>query len=176
MLEMEQNNTKQDTSKNYQHEDRQGIARYYQRTQQGQYGNCYYIEPRETCPMDVLNDQSRFVVVTFDKLDGYIVVAGKRYYLTRRNSIKGTDKVSSRVAVVDLKELAKTKPYDFDAKFARRYTTRFKDFNELKELAKQQWLENGSPYVKQTAMYNENTKKCSYYYSPSFSLGARKVG
>lgn len=173
---MEQSNTKQNDSKNFEHEDRQGIARYYQRTQQGQYGNCYYIEPKETCPMNILNDTERFVVVTFDKLDNYIVVSGKRYYLDRRNSIKGTDHVRSRVAVIDLHELKNSKAYDFDNKFCRRYTARFKDFDELKELAKQQWLENGSPYVKQTAMYNADTQKCSYYYSPSFSLGARKVG
>lgn len=154
----------------------QGIQQYYQRTQQGQYGNTYYIEPKETCPMDVLNDPQRFVVVTFDKLDGYIVVNQKRYYLTRFNSIKGTDHVASRVAIIDIKELEHSKAYKFDQKYARRYTSRFKDFDELRELAKQQWLENGSPYVKQTAMYNENTKKCSYYYSPSFRLGARKVG
>ena len=173
---MEQVKNQQNNSKNFKHEDAQGIQRYYQRTVQGRYANTYYIEPKETCPMDVLNDPQRFVVVTFDKLDNYIVVGGKRYYLTRFNAIKGTDHVASRIAVVDLHELKHSKAYDFDPKFARRYTSRFKDFAELKALAEQQWLENGSPYVKQTAMYNENTKKCSYYYSPSFRLGARKVG
>lgn len=163
-------------SKNTEHDVPQGIQRYYQRTQQGKYANTYYLEPKETCPMDVLNNPQRFVIVTFDKLDGYIVVNNKRYYLTRYNSIKGTDHVRSRIAVVDLHELKNSKAYDFDNKFCRRYTTRFKDFDELRELAKQQWLENGAPYIKQTAMYNENTKKCSYYYTPSFKLGARKVG
>lgn len=153
----------------------QGIQQYYQRTQQGQYGNTYYIEPRPQCPLDVLNDRTRFVIVNFDKLDNYLVIAGKRYYLNHVNSIKGTDKVRSRIAVVDLHELKKSKDYDFDNKFARRYTARFRDFDELRELAKQQWLENGAPYVKQSAMYNPDTKKCSYYYTPSFSLGARKV-
>lgn len=167
---MNQAKNEQSTTKH-----KQGIARYYQRTQQGKYGNCYYIEPREDCPLDVLNDKTRFVIVNFDKLDNYVVVSGKRYYLNHVNSIKGTDKVASRVAVVDLHELVKSKPYDFDSKFARRYTSRFRDFDELKSLARQQWLENGTPYIKQSAMYNENTGKCSYYYTPSFSLGARKV-
>ena len=170
------NNNSKTTSKTTEHDVPQGIQRYYQRTVQGRYANNYYLEPRETCPLDVLNDRERFVVLAFDKLDGYIVVNQKRYYLTRFNSIKGTDHVASRIAIVDIKELEHSKAYDFDPKYARRYTSRFKDFDELKELARQQWLENGTPYVKQVAMYNETTKKCSYYYSPSFRLGARKVG
>ena len=39
----------------------QGIQRYYQRTKQGEYSNNYYIEPRETCPLYVLNSDDRFV-------------------------------------------------------------------------------------------------------------------
>lgn len=159
-----------------QNKEIQGIQQYYTRTQQGQHGNTYYIEPKESCPLDVLNDKSRFVVITFDKLDNYVVISNKRYYLNRFNAIKGTDKVRSRIAVVDLKELKKSKPYDFDMKYCRRFTARFSSFDELRELARQQWLENGSPYIKQSALYNDDTGTCSYYYTPSFSLGSRKVG
>ena len=42
-----------------QTEKLQGIQRYYQRTRQGEYGNNYYIEPRETCPLYVLNSEDR---------------------------------------------------------------------------------------------------------------------
>ena len=117
---MEQVKNQQSNSKSFKHEEAQGIQRYYQRTRQGQYGNTYYIEPREDCPLDVLNDCERFVIVNFDKLDNYLVINSKRYYLNRFNSVKGTDKVASRVAVVDLKELKKSKAYDFDSKYARR--------------------------------------------------------
>ena len=85
-----------------QTEKLQGIQRYYQRTRQGEYGNNYYIEPRETCPLYVLNSDDRFVVVTFDRDDNYVVVDNKRYYLNKYNSIKATDKIQQRVAVVDL--------------------------------------------------------------------------
>ena len=66
-----------------QTEKLQGIQRYYQRTRQGEYGNNYYIEPRETCPLYVLNSDDRFVVVTFDRDDNYVVVDNKRYYLNK---------------------------------------------------------------------------------------------
>lgn len=165
------------TSKNFKHEAEHdtlhGIQRYYTRTQQGEYANNYFVEPRETCPLDVLNDSSRFVIVTFDKMDNYLVIGGKRYYLNRFNSIKCTDHVRSRLAVIDLHELKAGKAYDFDEKFAHRYTARFKDFDELETLARQQYAENGCPYFKQIAQYIPTTKRCNYFYEPSFDLGSR---
>ena len=84
----------------------QGIQRYYQRTVQGEHANNYYIEPRETCPLYVLNSDDRFVVLTFDRNDNYVVVDNKRYYLNKYNSIKCTDKIKQRVAVVALGPLS----------------------------------------------------------------------
>ena len=152
-----------------QTEKLQGIQRYYTRTVQGEYANNYYIEPKETCPLYILNSDDRFVVVTFDKDDNYIVVNNKRYYLNKYNSIKATDKISQRVAVVDLDELQKGKPYDFNPNFSHRYTSSFESFDELRHLAMKQYESNGIPYVKQVAVYNEKTATCSYVYEPSFA-------
>lgn len=146
----------------------QGIQRYYQRTQQGDHGNNYYIEPRETCPLYILNSDDRFVIVAFDKDDNYIVVDNKRYYLNKYNSIKCTDKITQRVAVIDLDELQKSKTYDYNRKFKHKYTAEFRSFEELKKLAMKQYERNGIPYVKQVAVYDEKTAKCSYVYEPSF--------
>lgn len=153
----------------------QGIQRYYQRTIQGEYANNYYIEPRETCPLYILNSDDRFVVVPFDKNDNYIVVNNKRYYLNKYNSIKATDKISQRVAVVDLDELQKGKPYDFNPKFSHRFTSKFESFDELKRLAMKQYERNGIPYVKQLAQYDEKTATCSYIYEPSFAQATDPV-
>lgn len=147
----------------------QGIQRYYTRTIQGEYGNNYYIEPRESCPVYILNSDDRFVVLTFDKDDNYIVVKNKRYYLNKYNSVKCTDKISQRVAVVDLDELQKSKGYPYSDRFSHRYTSSFKSFDELKKLAMSQYEHNGIPYIKQIAQYNEKTAKCSYIYEPSFA-------
>lgn len=142
-----------------------GIQRYYHRLYQTK--GSYYIEPRETCPLDVLNDRQRFVILTFDKEDDYIVVNNRRYYLNKTTAIKATADIKSRVAIVDLSELAHAKSYPFEAKYKRQYTTQFESFDELKQLAQQQWLVNGAPYIKQVAQYNSTTKKTKYYYEPS---------
>ncbi|WP_433596635.1 hypothetical protein [Limosilactobacillus reuteri] len=152
---------------NNEEKNLKGIQRYYTRTLQSEHGNNYYIEPKDTCPMDVLNDKERFVILTFDKKDDYIVIDDKRYYLNKYNSIKATNKIQQRVAIVDLKELKKSKTYPFDNDYRRQYTSQFKNFDELKNLAKQQWLVNGAPYIKQVAMYNEKEQRCRYYYEPS---------
>lgn len=147
----------------------QGIQRYYTRTLQGEHGNNYYIEPRESCPVYILNSDDRFVVLTFDKDDNYIVVKNKRYYLNKYNSVKCTDKISQRVAVVDLDELQKSKGYPYSDRFSHRFTSKFESFDELKKLAMFQYERNGIPYIKQIAQYDEKTAKCSYIYEPSFA-------
>ena len=146
----------------------QGIQRYYTRTVQGEYANNYYIEPRETCPMYILNSDDRFVVISFDKDDNYIVVNNKRYYLNKYNSIKATDKIQQRVAIVDLDELQKSKAYPYSSNFSHRFTSKFESFDELKRLAMSQYERNGIPFVKQVAIYDEKTAQCSYVYEPSF--------
>ena len=146
----------------------QGIQRYYQRTKQGEFGNTYYIEPRETCPLYILNSDDRFVVISFDKDDNYIVVDDKRYYLNKYNSIKATDKIQQRVAVVDLDELQKSKGYPYSSNFKHKYTYEFRSFDELKHLAMVQYERNGVPFVKQITQYDKNTGKISYIYEPSF--------
>ena len=146
----------------------QGIQRYYQRTKQGEFGNTYYIEPRETCPLYILNSDDRFVVISFDKDDNYIVVDDKRYYLNKYNSIKATDKIQQRVAVVDLDELQKSKGYPYSSNFKHKYTSEFRSFDELKHLALVQYERNGVPFVKQITQYDKNTGKISYIYEPSF--------
>lgn len=158
-----------------QTEKLQGIQRYYTRTVQGEHSNNYYIEPRETCPIYILNSDDRFVIVTFDKADNYIVVNNKRYYLNKYNSIKATDKISQRVAVVDLDELQKSKAYPFSDRFSHRYTSTFESFDELKKLAMFQYERNGIPYVKQLAQYDEKTATCSYIYEPSFAQATDPV-
>ena len=152
---------------NKEEKNLKGIQHYYTRTRQGSHGNNYYLEPKQTCPVDVLNDKERFVILTFDKDDDYIVINNQRYYLNKYNSIKATDKIQQRVAIVDLKELKKSKPYKYDKKFDHEHTAKFDNFDELEKLAKQQWLVNGAPYVKQVALYNEKDKACRYYYEPS---------
>ena len=147
----------------------QGIQRYYTRTIQGEHANTYYIEPRETCPMYILNSDDRFVVLAFDRDDNYIVVDDKRYYLNKYNSVKATDKIQQRVAVVDLDELQKSKAYPYSSKFSHRYTSSFKSLDELRHLAMKQYESNGVPFVKQVAVYNEETATCSYIYEPSFA-------
>ena len=146
----------------------QGIQRYYQRTKQGEFGNTYYIEPRETCPLYVLNSDDRFVILAFDRDDNYIVVNNKRYYLNKYNSVKATDKIQQRVAIVDLDELQKSKAYPYSSKFSHRFTSSFESFDELKKLAMKQYERNGVPFVKQVAIYDEKTATCSYVYEPSF--------
>ena len=152
---------------NKEEKNLKGIQHYYIRTRQGAHGNNYYLEPKQTCPVDVLNDKERFVILTFDKDDDYIVINNKRYYLNKYNSIKATDKIQQRVAIVDLKELKKSKSYKYDKKFDHEHTAKFANFDELEKLAKQQWLVNGAPYVKQVAMYNQKEQRCRYYYEPS---------
>ena len=149
----------------------QGITRYYERQQQGQHGNNYYISPRDDCPLDVLNMDNRFVIVTFDKQDNYLVINGKRYYLNKYNAIRATDKIQQRVALVDIDELMKGKAYDYDPKFAHKYTAVFKSFDELRQLAIKQFQTNGCPYLKQKAIYHEDTKQCTYVYEYSFQIG-----
>ncbi|MCC4439731.1 hypothetical protein [Limosilactobacillus reuteri] len=153
---------------NQQTEKLQGIQRYYQRTIQGEHGNNYYIEPKETCPLYILNSDDRFVVIAFDKDDNYIVVDNKRYYLNKYNSIKATDKIQQRVAVVDLDELQKSKSYPYSNNFKHKYTSEFRSFDELKHLAMVQYERNGVPFVKQITQYDKNTGKISYIYEPSF--------
>lgn len=153
---------------NQQTEKLQGIQRYYQRTKQGEFSNTYYIEPRETCPLCVLNSDDRFVIVAFDRDDNYIVVDNKRYYLNKYNSVKCTDKISQRVAVVDLDELQKSKAYPYSSNFKHKYTSEFRSFDELKHLAMVQYERNGVPFVKQITQYDKNTGKISYIYEPSF--------
>ena len=144
------------------------IQRYYTRTRQGSHGNCYYLEPSDMCPISVLQDKRRFVILTFDKSDGYIVVAGKRYYLNRWNALKCTDKTSRRIAVVDLKALKQSKAYPFDSKYKHEHTLIVDSFNTLEAEASRQYSFNGSPYVRQVAHYDAKTNKCSYVYEPSF--------
>lgn len=146
----------------------QGIQRYYTRTIQSEHANTYYIEPRETCPLYVLNSDDRFVVIAFDKDDNYIVVDNKRYYLNKYNSIKCTDKIKQRVAVIDLDELQKSKGYPYSSNFKHKYTSEFRSFDDLKHLAMVQYERNGVPFVKQITQYDKNTGKISYIYEPSF--------
>lgn len=140
-----------------------GINRYYHRLHQGGSGSTYYIEPRELCPVDVLNQPDRFVIVSFDRDDDYIVVNNERLYLTKQNSIKATNKTQRRIAVVDLDQLEQSKRYKYDEKFARRYTFTVDEFEDLRNLARSQYEQNGAPYIKQILTQN------GYYYEPSFS-------
>lgn len=148
-------------------EELKGIQRYYTRTKQGQHGNNYYIEPSDSCPLDVLNQNNKFIILTFDKRDKYIVVDGKRYYLNKYNSLKCTDKRDCRVAIVDLDELEKGKGYEYKDDFKHQYTSIFASFDELRSLAKEQYAVNGSPYVRQIAVYDKDSNTCTYYYEPS---------
>ena len=144
-----------------------GIQRYYYRLVQNKYGNTYYVTPRDDCPLKILNDSERFVVITFDADDDYIVVGNKRYYLTKNIAIKGTNKLKQRVAVVDIQELSKTKGYVYKDKFSRKYTFKVDNLEQLKNIARQQFQSNGAPFFKQVALYDKETNSCRYKYEPS---------
>ncbi len=131
-----------------------GITRYYHQLYQSENKKSYYVEPRETCPLDILNNERRFVIISFDKRDGYVVVGGRHYYLNKLNSIKCSNRVLCRVAIVDIDELENTKSYDYDAKYNKPFTAHFNSFKELRDIAEQQWHHNGAPYVKQRALFD----------------------
>lgn len=139
-----------------------GIQRYYHRLRQSENGSDYYIEPRESCPIDVLNRDDKFVILTFDRDDDYIVVDNKRYYLTKSVAVKATNQLQRRIAVVDLDEMEQSKSYQFDEKYTRKYTLRIDSFDQLRELARDQFASNGAPFIKQILRQNK------YYYEPSF--------
>lgn len=144
-----------------------GIEEYYQRNRQNKYGNSYYLMTKDDISLEVLNDHNRFIIIAFDQADRYIVVNNQRYYLTKENSIKCTQHQKIRIAIVDLTVLAKAKSYPFDNKFHHKYTAIFKDFDELRSLAQEQWQAGGSPWVHQQAVYNKETGKCKYLYELS---------
>lgn len=146
------------------------IQRFYTRTCQGSYGNNYYLEPGPMCPLDVLQDKKRFIVLTFDKADDYVVIDNQRYYLNKHNSLKCTDKRSCRVAVVDLKALKDSKPYPFKSEYKHEHTLIVDSFETLETEAARQYSYNGSPYVKQISKYNPKSNTCSCYYEPSFQV------
>lgn len=145
-----------------------GIARYYHRRRLDSHGASYYVEPRELCPLDVLNQANRFLVVSFDHDDDYLVIANKRVYLTPANSIKCTSNVDCRLAVVDLDELEHTKRYDYDEKFAHAYTNYYDSMDELRQIARDQYSRGGAVWIKQSALYDAKTDRCDYYYSTSY--------
>lgn len=151
-------------------EELKGIQRYYYRQYQNEYHTAYYVTPRGNAPLDVLNESGRFIVLTFDKDDDYIVVSNRRYYLNSSNSIKATNNVSQRICVVDLTELESGKSYEYDKKFKRSHTAVFANFDELKRIAQGQYKFNGSPYFKQNATWDEKAKKNTYTYTPSFPI------
>lgn len=158
------------TTNSYTSKPLSGIARYYHRRRLDSHGANYYVEARELCPLDVLNDEDRFVVVTFDHDDDYLVVAGKRVYLTPKNSIKCTSNLACRLAVVDLDELEHAKKYDYDAKFAHTYTNIFDSFDELRRIARSQYSKGGAVWIKQSALYDAKSDRCDYYYSTSYKV------
>ena len=145
-----------------------GIQRFYHRRRLDSHGASYYVEARELCPLDVLNQSNRFLVVTFDHDDDYIVVANKRVYLTPANSIKCTSNIACRLAVVDLDELEHAKQYDFDDKFAHTYTNYYDSMDELRQIARSQYNEGGAVWIKQSALYDAKADRCDYYYSTSY--------
>lgn len=151
----------------------QTISQFYERKSLNKFGNTYVIQPRANAPLDVLNSDDRFVVLCFDRDDNYIVIANKRYYLDRNNAIKCTDKIRQRVALVDIDSLEHSHTYDFDNKFARAYTAQFRDFDELRKLAKQQYSASGTVSIKQIATYDTVSKKCTYSYQPSYFVSAQ---
>lgn len=149
------------------------ITQFYERKTLNKFGNTYVIQPRADVPLDVLNDTDRFVVLCFDRDDNYVVVANKRYYLDRSNSIKCTDKIRQRVALVDIDSLEHSHTYDFDNKFTRDFTAQFANFDELRKLAKQQYDASGTVSIKQIATYDAVSKSCTYAYEPSYFVSAQ---
>lgn len=159
---------KNSTTSSFQTKPLTGISRYYHRRRLDRHGASYYVEARELCPLDVLNQANRFLVVTFDQADDYIVVAKHRVYLTPKNSIKCTSNVECRLAVIDLYELDHTKRYDYDDKFAHTYTNIFDSMDELRQIASSQYAEGGAVWIKQSALYDAKSDRCDYYYSTSY--------
>lgn len=145
----------------------ENISSYYQRNRWNKYGNSYYLMPKDDVPMAVLNNPTRFLIVTFDQKDNYIVIGNQRYYLNKFNSIKCTPNDRVRTAIVDLDALNETKVYPFKSKYRNKYTTEFRNFDELRSLAKDQWKHGGTPWVRQQAVYDRKTNECRYYYELS---------
>lgn len=156
------------TTNSFQTKPLSGISRYYHRSRIDAHGASYYVEARELCPLDVINQPNRFVVVSFDHDDDYLVIANHRVYLTPENSIKCTSNIACRLGVVDLDELEHAKQYDFDDKFAHTYTNYFDSMDELRQIARSQYNEGGSVWIKQSAIYDAKTDRCNYYYSTSY--------
>lgn len=144
------------------------ISAYYQRQVLNKHGNTYLITPRATVPMDVINNKKRFVILAIDPNDDYVVVAGKRYYLNKYNSMKCTKAVTPRIVLVDINQLKQTKAYAFDSKYARKYTLKFDSWQQLEQTAEEQWNAGGTPWVKQVAIWNKETQSCTYTYRLSF--------
>ena len=147
-----------------------GIARFYHRRRIDSHDASYYVEPRELCPLSVLNQSDRFLVVTFDHDDDYLVIAGKRVYLTPANAIKCTSNLACRLAVIDLDELEHAKQYDYDEKFAHTYTNVFDSMDELRKIARDQYAKGGAVWIKQSALYDAKADRCDYYYSMSYKV------
>ena len=158
------------TTSSFQTKSLIGIQRFYHRRRLDAHGASYYVEPRELCPLSVLNDEDRFCVVTFDHDDDYLVVANHRVYLTPKNSIKCTSNVECRLAVVDLDELEHAKRYDYDEKFAHTYTNIFDSMDELRQIARDQYSRGGAVWIKQSAIYDAKSDCCDYYYSTSYKV------
>lgn len=144
------------------------ISTYYNRQVLNKHGNTYIIQPRATAPVSVLNDQHRFAVLAIDPQDDYIVVNNKRYYLNKFNSMKCAKAVSPRIVLVDINQLKQTKPYDFNDKYARKFTLKFDSWQQLEQTAEEQWQLGGTPWIKQTAIWHDDTKSCTYAYQLSF--------
>lgn len=156
------------TTSSFQTKPLSGIQRFYHRRRLDDHGASYYVEARELCPLSVLNDEDRFLVVSFDHDDDYIVVGNHRVYLTPKNSIKCTSNIACRLAVIDLDELEHAKKYDYDDKFAHAYTNIFNSFDELRKIAHDQYSKGGAVWIKQSAIYDAKNDRCDYYYSTSY--------
>lgn len=105
------------------------------------------------------------------KSDRYIVVAGNRYYLNYENSVTGLDGTAT-LYLVDIDALEKSKAYPFNPKYDddredEDKSTKFDSFEDLRKLAKQQYIKAGNSiptlrvyYTKCDAIIN----KCIWYY------------
>ena len=105
--------------------------------------------------------------------DQFIVVGGKRIYFNYENSIPGL----CRIVLVDIKALELSKKYafndkyqEFDAKRDKYHIAQFKSFDEMKEMAKNQYSMNNELPTCEIKMNWEQDKTNETYGTRHYSV------
>lgn len=71
--------------------------------------------------------------------------------------------------MIDIDALQHKAAYSFEHKFARKFTTIFDNFDNLRKLARAQYEQQGAQFIQQVAEYDGVTNTLRYTYKPSFN-------